>query len=51
MNPEFKNWLENQIYTLTSIGWTYKWDDIIDIKYCTSGTEHKWRLWGPRKQV
>lgn len=46
MDPEFKQWLEQQTYTLTSMGWKYRWNELVfHAKRTDYKKEYTWALW------
>ena len=50
MNLEFEKWLQNQKYTMTSIGWVYKWDEIIADSR-SLGIKRQWGLWRKKNKI
>lgn len=51
MNQEFKQWLEEQTYTLTDIGWPYKWNELVENAQLPSHAFEKGFKWGLWRQI
>jgi hypothetical protein len=51
MNQEFKQWLEEQTYTLTDIGWTYVWDELVENAQLPSQAFEEGFKWGLWRQI